>query len=104
MKKKFLIFIRPAVLTLFFFGCMHHPSDQSMRAWDHMMGFGGMFMWLILLIVAGIIVYFVYNRSKGTGNSTDPAAERPVEILKRRYARGEISKEEFERLKKEIES
>ena len=67
-------------------------------------GYGGMFMWLILIIIAGVIIYFVINRNKKTGNLEDSTRESPVEILKRRYASGEISKEEFDRLKKEIES
>ena len=60
-------------------------------------------MWLILIIIAGIIVYFVFNRSKQPGNPHEPKRENPVEILKRRYAKGEITKEEFERIKKDIE-
>lgn len=71
-----------------------------------MMGYGGygdMFMWLILLIIAGIAIYFLVARSKGAGDDGDSKRESPVEILKRRYANGEISKEEFDRLKRDIE-
>ncbi len=81
--------------------------DRSMGGWGHMMGYGGyggMFMWLILIIIAGVIIYFVINRNKRTGNPDESTGASPVEILKRRYASGEISKEEFDRLKKEIES
>lgn len=61
-------------------------------------------MWLILILIAGVVIYFVFNRSKKTGKPVDSTRETPTEILKRRYANGEISKEEFDRLKKEIES
>ncbi len=67
-------------------------------------GYGGMFMWLILILIAGVVIYFVFNRSKKTGKPVGSTRETPTEILKRRYANGEISKEEFDRLKKEIES
>jgi putative membrane protein len=62
-----------------------------------MMGYGngGMFMWLILIIIAGVIVYLVFSRSKKAKNLKDPATESPTEILKRRYAKGEITKEDF---------
>ena len=67
-------------------------------------GYGGMFMWLIFIIIAGVVVYFIFERSKRAGNLGDSAGESAVEILKRRYAKGEITKEEFDRMKKEIES
>jgi putative membrane protein len=81
------------------------PLDQSMRGWDHMMGYGayGVFMWLFLIIVAGIIIYLIFDRNKRTGKPEDSLGESPTEILKKRYAKGEITKEEFERIKRDIE-
>jgi len=67
-------------------------------------GYGGMFMWLIWIIIGAVIIYFVFNLSKGNGKSIDSEKESPTEILKRRYAKGEITKEEFDRIKKEIET
>jgi len=66
--------------------------------------YGGLFMWLILIVIVGIVLYFVFNQSKRTGNQIGPKRETPMEILKRRYAKGEITKEEFDELKKDIES
>jgi len=62
-----------------------------------------MLMWLILIIIAGVIIYFVFSQSKRTKTSIDSRRESPADILKKRYAKGEISKEEFDRLKSEIE-
>ena len=107
MKIRLFIFFQSTVLTLLIFGCTQHPVDRSMRGWDHMMGYGGyggMFMWLILIIFVGVTVYFILERSKRAGDSEDSTRETPTEILKRRYAKGEITKEEFDRLKKEIEN
>ncbi len=59
----------------------------------NMMGwFGGGFGMLIFWVV---LILFIIWITKGFGNdknSTDPA----LEILKQRYAKGEISKDEFE--------
>ena len=107
MKKRLLIFCYLTVLTLLSSGCTQYPMDGPRRGWGHMMGYGGyggIFMWLILILVAGIIIYFVVNWSKRTANPADSTRESPIEILKRRYASGEISKEEFDRLKKDIEN
>ncbi len=84
-----------------------HYGPQGPGRWNHMMGYGGyggIFMWIILIVIAVAIVYFVVNRSKTTGNSETSTGESPTEILKKRYAKGEITKEEFDRLKREIES
>lgn len=90
-----------------FLGCVRRPVDGSAGDWHHMMGYGnygGMFMWLILLILAGVIVYFIFERSRRSRTPGGATGESPVDILKRRYASGEITREEFDRLKKEIES
>jgi len=62
-----------------------------------------MFMWLFLIIISGIIIYFVFSQSKKSRDSIDSERESPTDILKKRYAKGEISKEEFDRIKREIE-
>ncbi len=65
--------------------------------------YGGGFMWIFwILIIAGIFFLF-QNMTKGnSGGSADK--ETPMETLKKRYARGEIDEEEFERRRKELQS
>ena len=71
-----------------------------MMDWDHMsFGFGGVFMGLILLVIIGLIIYFVIN---GQNLVQHEGRETPLEILKKRYAKGEISKDEYERIKKDL--
>jgi len=58
-------------------------------------GFGGIFMiffWVMLLLLCISLMRKGCSREKETAE----------EILKKRYARGEISQEEFARMKKEI--
>lgn len=64
--------------------------------------FGGGFMWIFwVLIIVGIFFLF-QNIAKGnSGSSSDN--ETPMGILKKRYARGEIEEEEYERRRKELE-
>ena len=87
-------------------GCTHRPIDQSVRGWDHMMGYsgyGGMIMWLTILIIGGGIVYFAFVQGKKKGgNPKNEIDERPMEILRKRYAKGEITKEEFEEVKNDL--
>lgn len=111
MKTNLYVFSRSIVPVLFFSGCTQGPMNGSPQGWGHMMGtgyggygYGGMFMWLIWILIAGLIIYFIFDRSKNNKKLKDSSADLPIEILKRRYARGEIAKEEFDRMKKEIES
>lgn len=71
--------------------------------WGHMMyyGYGGGFMWFLFLVVIGILVYIVIQNIKKKGDTEAPG-ETPLDILKKRYARGEITKEEFDRMKREL--
>jgi putative membrane protein len=66
-------------------------------------GYGGIFMWLIIIIVVAVILYLVLNRNLSPGSPGAGTRESPLDVLKRRYAEGEITKEEFDRMKREIE-
>ena len=60
-------------------------------------------MWLIVLVLVGVVIYYLLqiSRSKGSDGSI---IETPLDILKKRYAKGEIDKEEFERKKNDLKS
>lgn len=63
------------------------------------MGFGWFFMILFGGLVAAGIVYVM---KVVTERSARNERESALDILKRRYARGDITKEEYERIKKEL--
>jgi len=56
---------------------------------------------LFWIIVIGLIVWAVVTRSRRTGVPPVPE-ESPLDILKKRYARGEITREQFEQMKKDL--
>lgn len=60
------------------------------------MGWG---MWLIPLIAILVIYFLVKNNSR---NKNGQSTESPLDILKKRYAKGEITKEQFEEMKENI--
>lgn len=64
-----------------------------------MMGFD-----LILIALVGAVAYALGWRPRF--NQAEPANHSltPVEILKARYARGEISREEFEQMSRDLNS
>lgn len=60
-----------------------------------------MFIWWFL-IIALVIVAVRAVMNSGPASQTRPK-ETPMEILKRRYAEGEIDEEEFQRRKQELQ-
>ena len=58
--------------------------------------------WIIGLLFIGLALFLVY-RTRGKARDPEEASARtPLDVLKDRYASGEIDKEEFERKKKEL--
>ena len=63
--------------------------------------------WLFMLVFWGLIITVLVlglqrlwdRRRPGSGEGTGGA---PLDILKRRYARGEIGKEEYDRMRRDL--
>ena len=68
--------------------------------------YGGMcFGWLFWIVLIVVIVWAVVkftNRNLPIDSINSVKKETPLDILKKRYAKGEITKEEFERMKKDL--
>jgi len=60
---------------------------------------GGWIMWILLLVIVIAVVYFLVKLANPLSSSK---TETPLDILKKRYASGEISQEEFEKMKKDL--
>ncbi len=63
------------------------------------MGFGWIFMITFWVLVILGVVYVIQMLTKGAAK---PGSDSSLEILKKRYAKGEISREEFERIKEDL--
>ncbi len=65
--------------------------------------FGGLWMilWWVLIIVA-VVVLVRWLSGTGAGGGR-PAGDSALAILRERYARGEIGKEEFESRKRDLQ-
>jgi putative membrane protein len=73
-----------------------HPMSWMWGAW----GLGMMLMMLVFwgLVIAGIVLGIRWLARLGDGRRSDSA----LEILRQRYARGEINREEFEAKKRDL--
>jgi putative membrane protein len=81
-------------------GCGTMMNGMGMMVW-------GIFSFLLSLLLIFLFVVIVVAAVKWLWGQERPFAiggkESALDIVKKRYARGEIGKEEFERLKKDIE-
>jgi len=69
------------------------------------MWFGGGFMWFFWIVLIIFAVWAVKAASDSGANSSNNRLEdSPMEILKKRYACGDIDEAEYERRRKELES
>lgn len=84
-----------------------------MMRWDEMMsgpwfwGWGILWMlmitafWILVLLGLALLIRWLWRAGAGI-RPPEPAEESALEILKKRYARGEIGKEEFEVKKRDL--
>ena len=71
----------------------------------HWFGFGGGFMWIAWILFIVAVIWVIRSAaSPGGGRQPPETRESALEILKARYARGEISAEEYQRMRREIEA
>ncbi len=65
-------------------------------------------MWLLsvlfwILIIAGVVLIVRWLTARDGQGEISPA-ESPLDILKKRYAKGEIDRETFEKMKQDIDA
>jgi putative membrane protein len=105
-------------MTLLFF-IVFIPLNDAQAQWGNnqgwhmgpgMMGgigmgwFGGIFMIVFWILILVGLVFFIkwLIQSTGSGRSGGNSSNRALEILKERYARGEIDQVEFEMMKTDL--
>jgi putative membrane protein len=66
-------------------------------------GWGGMFMGLFFLLFVGLIIYLMVNSVRTTKPGTILKEETSLDLLKKRYAKGEINQEEYNKIKKDLQ-
>ena len=80
-----------------------HMGPGMMDGWG-MGWFGGIFMivfWILILVGLVFVIRWLIQATGKKGNGSQ-GGSRAMEILKERYARGEIDKAQFEAIKRDL--
>jgi putative membrane protein len=83
-----------------------HMGPGMMDGWG-MGWFGGIFMivfWVLVIVGMVFLVKWLVQSTKGDSKSFQSDSSRALDIVKERYARGEIDKQEFEEKKRDLSS
>ncbi len=76
-----------------------------MMHFNGLWGIGGPIIMMIFgALFIGVLIYFavIYSRNSSSRFSRDTGEETAMEILKKRFAKGEISKDEYESMKNSL--
>ena len=102
---KFVVIAIGLTLMLSAFG---NYGFACRKGWGSMMdfgyfGYGGMLMGMLFIVILVAAVIYLFAREAKPKADHRLSGETPLDILKRRYAKGEITKEELEKTKKDLE-
>ncbi len=85
--------------------CNDKLGTRRNDGWNRFRHFGmmlGLFFMLLFIIGSILLVVWIVKQFSPGGTHAHPPASDSLEILKERFAKGEVSKEEFADMKKEL--
>ncbi len=59
---------------------------------------------VVLMVIVALVVLWLGRRGNTAVSMNATPRETPLDILKARYARGELTQEQFEQMRKDLES
>lgn len=79
----------------------HHKYAINMDDFGHH-GWGMGWGWILGFLILLLLIWLVVKLAGRNGRSAGSAEKSAMDILKERYARGEINEEEYNKRKKDI--
>lgn len=78
--------------------------EESSMHWDYGWGMGFGFGWFFMILFWALLILGIVYIVKliGGGSKREGKEETALDILKKRYAKGEINREEYEKIKDDL--
>lgn len=73
-----------------------------MGGWGWGFGILAMLFWLALIVLVIVLVWRLLERGGREDSGRHGSIETPLDIIEKRYARGEIDRDEFDRMKRDL--
>ncbi len=89
-----ILVVLPIVFGAFGFGMMG-PWMMGGYGW-------GWFMPIVMVVFWGLVIWGIVALVRGLSTGSSAQSDSALDILKKRYARGEINKQEYEEKKKDL--
>lgn len=84
---------------------MNYYGYHMVRPMHPAFGFGwifGVIFWILFIcLIVGLVKWYISDNNKKLDNDEEEPS-RALDILKERYAKGDITSREFEKMKKDI--
>jgi len=106
--KKHWLFMNFAVWSSRVFAQGNHMNGGRMNGgymggYGHMMNYwNGAFIMGIAVLVLIVVLVYLLVRNSGKSTFGPVSHDTPLDILKKRYAQGEITKAQFDEMKKDL--
>lgn len=71
--------------------------------WSPWWGVLMMFVWMLAIVGVVLVIAWLVRQGTRASGGQGEAADRALEILRERYARGEISREQFDEMRRNLE-
>jgi putative membrane protein len=71
-------------------------------AWGWIGGIFMMIFWILIIVALALFIRWLVSADGNRSRLLPGPGESAVDILKKRYARGEITKEQFESMKRDL--
>ena len=73
-----------------------------MNYWNGGWHMGGMgLFWILILAAIAIVAWFLFAQQR-SGSTMTMSTESPEQILKRRYAKGELDRQDYDRMMNDL--